>query len=284
MAFRGTMTGMTTMSNIQQTVRDLDRVENRIRQQRNVDARPILVVEGPTDLLVLRWHLPDVQIFPADGKGNALRAIRQLVAWGFSNVVAVVDRDFDDPTETDDIGVALHPYDTRDLEGMLIQLGVLAMVLDHQASATKLTAFGGSEALVEKLKDLLQPVSVLRSRNTADNLVLCFSKVDVSNQVDSKSLELRLAAYCKALLANSETSADLESLMAFSAGELLDGLGPRGKDVVAAGGVALRKVVGNLAVAATKEAVLTAQLHSSSGLMLAESGWLASLRRKLVGG
>jgi len=270
------------MSESTESVRGLDSLEDRIRQQRAVDNRPVLVVEGPSDLLMLREHLPNVLIFPADGKVNALRTVAMLVSWGFADVVAVVDRDFESSDEIDALSTVVHPYEYRDLEGMLVELGVLAHLLEHRSSRVKLAAYGGADKLVQYLKEIVAPMSALRLGNNRENLTLSFDRLDLALKVDKKTLEFDIEAYCAALVAVSDTLVDVSHLSKMSVDVPSDGLGPRGKDVVAAAGVALRFVVGDLPLEATREAGLTSQLHSSAAFALSKSSWLEDLRKKLL--
>ncbi|WP_382304510.1 hypothetical protein [Herbiconiux sp. UC225_62] len=271
------------MSDTSSSLRELDRVEDRIRQQRQWTDSPVLLVEGPDDLNVLRQHLPGVSIFPADGKANALRAVRSLQAWNIEDVLAVVDRDFDDPSQTQDIEGRLHPYARRDLEGMLIGLGVLAHVLEHQGSAAKLTACGGSEALVARLEEIAAPLTSLRDHNARHNYGLSFDGTDFVGKVDLRTLDFRMQAYCAALISRSETEVQIDTLVQAAATAVADDLGPRGKDVIALAGVALRRVAGSLAHAAVDEPVLTGQLHSSAGFLLSKDEWLSELKDRLIG-
>lgn len=271
----------TSMSEVPQSLRNLDRLEDRIRQQRGIDKRPALVVEGPTDLEVLRRHLPGVQIFPADGRKTALRTVSQLLAWGISDVIAVIDRDFEKEEELDQLALVVHPYEARDLEGMLIGLGVLDLIFEHQGSRDKLKAVGGSSTLIQRLMTVVEPVSALRRENSHQNLALSFSELDLAHKVDNRTLELDLAGFCTALVSVSDTTVGPHDLVELAKRPPVDSYGPRGKDLAALAGVALRSIAGTLPLQATREAIITAQLHSSSGLALSSSSWLAQLKAKL---
>lgn len=272
---------MNSMSEQTSSLRDLDRIEDRARQQREVDELPILLVEGPSDLLVLKAHLPNVHIFPTDGKTSALRAIRQLLQWGMANVIAVIDRDFDNPSDTADIGDALHPYEMRDLEGMLIEMGVLTSVIQYQGNREKIELFGGAESLVAKLVETARPLTALRSHNRKYNLALSFDELNIAHKTDLQTLEFEVLAFCSALMSVSDTEVKLAQLLSFAKTEVTDELGPRGKDVVSLAGVALRSVAGSLPLAATKEEVLNPQVLSSAGFALSASDWLRVLQAKL---
>lgn len=262
----------------QPSLRELDSVADRIRQHRQVYERPVLIVEGPEDRLVLGPHLEGVDIFPADGRTNALDAASRLHAWSIEDFVAVYDRDF--LPLADSIEMQAHPYDGRDLEHMLVGLGVLALVIDHQGSAAKLAQAGGSSALVERLIQIVEPVTKLRSANARHNLGLRFDDVDLASKIDLRTLTLKVISLHSALLAASDVVLAPSELLA-EVGAVPDGLEPRGKDVVSAAGVALRRVAGSLPSAVADVAVLTAQLHSSAGLALERSSWMARLRAKL---
>ncbi len=110
---------------------------------------------------------------------------------------------------------------------------------------------------------------------------LAFDKVDLASKIDLQSMELKFQAFCMALLAASESSLCLNDLLSAANETELDGLGHRGKDVLSAAGVALRRRVGSLQKAAVDEALLTSALHLSSGLPLSKSKWMRELKEKL---
>ena len=84
------------MSGRPSSLREYDNPADRIRQHRQASTSPLLIVEGPDDLLVLRPHLdPLVEIFPVDGKRNAAIVGTQLVEWAIGRFIVVVDHDFD---------------------------------------------------------------------------------------------------------------------------------------------------------------------------------------------
>lgn len=136
--------------------------------------------------------------------------------------------------------------------------------------------------MVNRLQSCVAPVTRLRLRNASENWGLAFDEVDLSTKIDQRDLTLKKLAYCSAIQRSSRGNIEFAIISATADDAALDdGLGARGKDVIAAAGVALRRVAGNLQLAATSESVLSAQVHSSSGLALANSEWLANLRAKL---
>lgn len=261
------------------SLRDLDRVEDRIRQHRQVESVPVLVVEGPDDLLLLRDHLRREVIFPADGKRNALRAMESLAAWSISGVRAILDADFDEPEQRTDTRILL--YEGRDLEGMLVLLGVLAHLLEHQGSASKLRNLGGPEELCRQLVREAHSIAEIRAANARESWGLRFDGVDVSPKVDRVTLKLDVSGFVAALIQASDTDVDAATVLSTVTGGTLDGRGPRGRDILAFAGRALRARVGSLQAAATTVDVLSRQLRSSSGLAVDRSDWLSSVRASI---
>jgi hypothetical protein len=275
-----------TMSERTPTLRELDRVEDRIRQHRQVEkSAPIILVEGTGDKNVLEPLLPDVQLFSTDGRTNALHAATKLQEWGVRNYVAVVDRDFDGDSEFEALGNIVYPYLGRDLEGMLITLGALHLILRHQSSASKVEAAGGLNKVVTQILDATKPVTALRRASRLNNWGLTFDAVKLHTKVDSSSLEINVHGYCAAVLSQSTTDANLGMLKEAATidpnGDDDDVASPRGRDALVVAGVALRRLLANLPAAACEEAILTAQLHSSSGLLLSQSDWLGGLRARM---
>lgn len=262
-------------------LRENDRIEDRIRLHRQVEKnRPLLVVEGPDDRRILEVHLDGVDIFPADGKKNVIRCARKLKTWNVASFVCVTDPDFDQADATSGIEDVHHPYAGRDLESMLISLGVLAIVLSHQGSEEKIAQCGGADALVERLVEQLAPVTALRLANARGEWGLSFDQVDLARKIDSRSLTLNVTGMCTALIQASQTEVTQAQLQAVVSTACHDA--PRGRDVVTAAGVALRSIAGTLPQAATSVNVLTAQLHSSATYWLARSVWLSELRMLLT--
>lgn len=259
------------------SMREFDRVEDRLRQHRQVEVSPIILVEGPTDILLLKQHISPNLIFVADGKGNALRAVNALHNWGISGVRAVVDADFDEASSVQYPPGVLF-YEKRDLEGMLISFGVLGIVLEHQGSAAKIRKAGGATDLVERLIQAAMAVAEIRWANARESWGLRFDSVDLSSKVDRRTLRLNLNGYVAALVQASDTIASIDDVLGAVSGGNLDGRGPRGRDAVAIAGVALRSKVGSLPVAAVGEEVLSGQLRSSAAFMLETSTWMMALR------
>ncbi len=259
------------------SLRDFDRVEDRIRQHRQVEKRAVLLVEGPDDLLVLKHHIPVELIFPADGKPNVLRAIDSLNEWQVTGVRAVIDADFDDSRDDETVLA----YDQRDLEAMLIELGVLASVLEHQGSAAKLAAEGGAAAVVAVLCAAALPIARLRQASRREGWGLTFDAVDIASKSDRRTLALRPDRYAAALVQASITTASIDDVRQALDHDEIDHRGPRGRDVMTFAGVALRQRVGTLQQAACEEPRLSAQIRSSGALALERSPWMSRLRRAL---
>ncbi|TDD58016.1 hypothetical protein E1263_20890 [Kribbella antibiotica] len=241
-----------------------------------------MIVEGSDDLLVLRDHISvDVSIFPANGRKNAITTAKTLLHWGFTDFVCVTDHDFDQPVAVADIAEVHYPYDRRDLESMLVTLGVLAAVLDHQGSQTKIATLGGSGALVQRIEEQVEPVTRLRAHNAQQNLGLAFDEVDLANKVDRTFLSLAVESYCAALVNASEAPISAKDALRITDAPYENLLGHAGKDTIAVAGVSLRKLAGTLEKAATAEPQLSAQVRSSAGLALAQSDWLRGLLHRL---
>ncbi|WP_152642045.1 hypothetical protein [Microbacterium azadirachtae] len=258
----------------------MDRIEDRIRQHRQVESGPILVVEGPDDLLLLRDHVPQEIIFPADGKRNVLRAMDSLAKWNLVGIRAIVDADFDEPEGgRDDPRVLL--YEGRDLEGMLILFGVLIHLLEHQGSVSKLDGAGGPQKIVGQLVQEAHIIAEIRAANERESWGLPFDKVDITGKADRRTLRLDLSRYVAALIQASDSEVKASVVLEVVVGDQLDGRGPRGRDVLAFAGLALRAQAGSLPAAATGVDVLGGQLRSSAGLAIAHSEWLSVVRESI---
>lgn len=259
------------------SLRNGDRVEDRIRLHRQADTRAAFVVEGPDDELLLSYHLPRAVFFPAGGRSNVISAAEALERWRVKRFVALVDADYL-PTPP----APVRCYQGRDLEGMLVQLGALEILIDHQGSRQKVANAGGSEALVARLVESASFLSALRAVNARDSLGLPFDSVDLFKKVDPNTLELSKRELCQALLARCSADVTPDELVDAALKVEDDGLGPSGKDVTGLAGVALRKLIGTLPHAVADPKYLLPHLRSGAILLVKESPWLATMSAEVA--
>jgi Protein of unknown function (DUF4435) len=260
-----------------QSLQEFDRPADRIRLHLQASSLVPLLVEGPSDVLVLKTHVRPVAFFPLNGRNNVLATIRSLVNAGIRSILGIVDRDFDSEDAFADVQDLLYPYDGVDLEGMLIDLGALSELLQHIGSLTKIEALGGSDAVVQSLRECIAPVSSLRLLSRREGLGLNFDEVNLQEKIDRKTLKLKVPNYCAALV--GKTGLSPTELEKRALGLATDA--HSGKDLAAAAGVALRHRAGSLPSAATVPSIITSQLRASSGLLLSGSGWIKGLVRRV---
>jgi hypothetical protein len=242
-----------------------------------VDDRVAVLVEGPDDELFLGVHLGDVVFFPAGGRSNVVSAAVALRSWNVRRFSALVDVDY--------LGAPPLPvkhYEGRDLEGMLVKLGALETLLEHQGSREKLATLGGAQALVQRLVNEASFLSALREVNAREGLGLPFDSVDIFKKVDQATLSIKKRELCQALLSRSSSGYTPDDLMQLASAIEDDGIGPSGKDVAGLAGVALRKVAGSLPHAAADVRFLLPHLRSGSALLVSRSTWLANFSAELA--
>lgn len=270
------------MTKATESLREYDRPADRIRQHMQASENPVLILEGYADLLVLKPLLDDVDVFHVDGKKNVISVARSLTGWSIEDFVCVSDPDFDDPDEVRDLDHVHHPYHANDLEALLIKLDVLATLLEHIGSASKLAALHGAPRLVEILINATSPVTALRENNSNLKWGIPFDDVPLAEKIDKSNLALRTDSYMRALINRMESPPPFESLcFAVQSGPSSKSV-YRGKDVMAFAGVALRKLAGNLQQAATDPDHLSAQLRSSGGYALSRCVWFIELKARLA--
>lgn len=260
-------------------LRQYDAPADRIRLHLQSSRARVLIVEGVTDAEVLGDILAGRSVFPVGSRGIVLQTAAELMTLGTMAFIAVIDLDFTPPPSGVDWDFVLHPYEERDLESMLIRLGALHRLLRYKGSSSKIALYGGIDALVGQLLEVVRPITRLRFENARRSLGLCFDAVRLEDKIDAKTLELRLDSYCAALAAASEVPA--APLKAIAAEEVTDVGAPRGKDVIAAASVALRRVGGSLPKAACEPEILGADLLAASSLLLRDSQWFSTLRKRL---
>ena len=262
------------------SLREFDSPADRIRQHRQADPRFVILVEGPDDELVLRNHVSDAVFFPVAGKKNVRNVADKLLEWGVTDLLCVVDRDFDGLTSGKRSGTRMLAYPCRDLEAWLIDIGVLGQVLEHLGSREKIDSLGGVGALVAQLVASVRPLENLRCQNSAGGHGLAFDLVDLCSKVDRKTGELQLGAYLDSLCRVSDSTVPRNRLSELVTIESPDDHGPRGKDVLSAACVALRSRAGSLSSQASGVDLVGSVLRSSSALAVSGSTWLRGLLRK----
>lgn len=246
---------------LKSSLRDFDRVEDRIRQHRQAIHDAVLIVEGPSDYYLLKEFFAAENIFPAQGKKNVIDAVSVLNSWGITGIRGLVDRDFEDPPKINSIIT----YDFRDLEGAIVNLGGLKTIVEAFGSASKIENAGGINSVVDTILTAVKPLTFLRAINHREQHHLKFDAVDIQGKIDRTSLELKTTSYATALNAVSDSNLGSDKIEWYlNNSQELDDLGPRGRDVLSWTGVALRKRVGTLSQAESRVQNLENALKISS--------------------
>jgi hypothetical protein len=213
------------------------------------------VVEGTSDEHFSQRILPEgIDIFIAGTRDTVLVTAHEVRAHGLTQVACLVDRDFDDVVgKAIAAGLPVVAYDGADLECMLFMSPALHTLLREFASDVKLKSFGGPEAVRRTILELVLPVARLRRANATHRWGVNFDGVDFGDRIKVSNLRLDLGPLADALLAASlgpsTTRKDLiEAARTSDAPECPQSGCPmvRGKDALAALGVALRRKLGNL--------------------------------------
>lgn len=258
-----------------------DRVEDRIRLHRQVEAVPMLIVEGHDDEVTLKPHVHRVRLFSAGSRTRVIEALRVLDGWGLKGIRGLIDADFED-----DVNAGLLPYnalvyEARDLESMLVSLGALSHVINHLGSSTKIDNAGGVEAVVGWIVSKLAPIEIVRGLNARLNWSLRFDAVALESKVDLRTVEINLERYVRAILQHSETDVTFVEVTDAMSSYERDDRGPRGKDMMTITGVALRRKFGGLSAANSDSEIVGRHLRSSAAFYLENSMWMRNLREAL---
>ncbi|MEV4744816.1 hypothetical protein AB0K21_00430 [Streptosporangium sp. NPDC049248] len=267
------------------SLREYDRLADRIRQHRQVDKSPVIITEGPSDVRLLsnafrqKW-----QYFPASTRSIALDAAKTLHEWRFARWACVVDRDFDDEVAgLERLGIPLHPYENADLEAMLSVTDAYTNFLSEFASAEKLEKWGGASAVMRAVHDAVAPITILRRANVENSWGLKFDDIDLSSKIDNRNLKLKVQPYCDALSGTVGNSPNQATLLEYANGsrELVQepicprGSTPyfRGKDFLCITGVALRSAIGSHKKEVTAADYLSRSLRLAGSGVIADSSW-----------
>lgn len=277
------------------SLRELDRLADRVRLHRQRDKRPFVIVEGPSDARILKraFRDEDIAYFPANTRSLALEAAETLEKWGESSFACVVDRDFDDAvTEIEKHLSSVHPYENADMEAMLSVSQAGIDLLLEIGSSEKIGKMGGVEKVALQLMSLLRPVTRLRRANVENGWGLAFDKVDLASKVDKKTMTLKVRPYCSAIFDKSESSPNVSVLVEYASGvqELSGepacprGSHPyfRGRDFLLVLGVALCGYCGTKRAQSVTQDSLESSLRLAGAEELRTSQWGKDLLR-LIG-
>ncbi|MER7779625.1 DUF4435 domain-containing protein [Streptomyces sp. NPDC096191] len=204
------------------SLRDYDRLADRIRLHRQVDKRPVIIVEGPSDERILgRAFGERVSYFSADTRNSALEESQKLHDWEQNYFLCVVDRDFDDAVgEYEHRKLPIHAYENADLEAMLAVSDVAAALIAEFGSANKIESKGGVTHIIERLHRLIEPVTLLRRANVENSWGLVFDAVDLRSKVDKRNLEFKTQGYCAALNETSDNAPGQRVLVQYATGKV----------------------------------------------------------------
>lgn len=278
------------------SLRELDCLADRIRLHRQGDSRPVIITEGPTDVRLLSraFHEKDLAFFPAGTRSLALTAARQLEEWGLQKFSCVVDRDFDhDVIAAEQDIPAIHAYENADMEAMLAVSKAGLDLLLELGSQEKLQALGGESKVIDRLFEILAPITLLRRANFENRWGLAFDQVDLAGKIDKKNMTLKIRPYCTALVEKTETAPDVSTLVDYASGVRELCLEPtcprgsrpyfRGRDFLAVLGVALCGFCGSKRSQSVTSDNLEGALRLAGAYELRISRWGAELLSLLEG-
>lgn len=256
------------------SLREYDVLADRLKLHRQVDHRPIVVVEGPSDERVLRPAISaaGAVAFVASGRVQVLQTAERLVSLNIDRAACVIDRDFDHAVEEAELrGHPVLAYEGADLEGMLLTSPAAIRLVEELSSDEKLKLYGGAVALLSSVRSRAEPISRLRHANAIHSWGVAFDRVDVTNKIDRTTLQLSLSSLCAALASTaSHTVSRMQLEQTAESGHLpicsaTDVTLVRGRDWLAFVSVALRKTVAGLPKEGTRVDILEAALRAAVG-------------------
>lgn len=261
-----------------------DDICGRIRQQFEIGPTSVLLVEGVDDQRVLESHFDGVQFFPCSGRENAIDVLRNVEPAGENQILAVVDHDFVDPEVPVSKRDRVFYYEGRDLEGMLIEFGVLANMLKFVGSEEKIRRLGGAEKFINRLKEEVSPLGRIRYANHINNWGINFGANSIADRLKQASPVIDWEKHCRRLVDNSSgCTASKKDLVDSLNSPLPDDFGPSGKDVLRLLSIYITKKAGSRTSQAGSFDVLLAHLHSSAAHWISKSDWKAEIQGALMG-
>lgn len=267
------------------SLRDYDSVSNRIRHSRQSDDRPVLVVEGPSDLRFFerigtgRWA-----IYPAGTRNAVATQVEEVISLGVDRVAGLMDRDFDNfVSECVDAGLPVVSFDEADLEACLLNTDCFIDVVQELASAKKLAQRGGVESLRQLAVQLAMLVGAVRTENALHGWGIDFESIDLIRRIDTGSLSLKLdgfSAVASRCAAGDVEVATIRTILETARDAAPDSLRFRGKDALLVVQLALKRHYGDMRI--EDEAVLPAMVRLRADSRLLELAPFVELDRILA--
>jgi hypothetical protein len=167
-----------------------DYYANEVRLRRSAHKGAFLIVEGSSDARFYRQQIDadHCQIVVAQNRDMALKVLGILQKDPAPDVIAIVDKDFDELNGTLPDLPNLFFTDTHDLETLLIQSPALEKLLGEFASEDKLARFG--QNLREVLLISGSAIGYLLWVSLQDAMHLKFEGIDFPRFVDEVTLKI----------------------------------------------------------------------------------------------
>jgi hypothetical protein len=167
---------------------------NRIRQRRTTHKGAFLIVEGSSDAkfygqMIDKNHCQLLP--PAQGRDKAIEALKILQKEPAPDVIAIVDKDFDELNGTLPTLPNLFFTDTHDLETLLLQSPAFEKLLNALVSEDKLARFGQDPREVLLISGSV--IGYLRWVSLQDTIHLKFEGINFSKFVDEVTLKINEA-------------------------------------------------------------------------------------------
>jgi Protein of unknown function (DUF4435) len=223
---------------------------NRVRQRRTMHKGAFLLVEGSSDARFYKQQIDTdhCQTVVGQNRDMAIAALKILQKSGAPDVIAIVDKDFDELNGTLPDLPNLFFTDTHDLETLLLQSPALEKLLNEFASEDKLAKFG--QDVREVLLISGSSIGYLLWVSLQDSMHLKFEGINFLKFVDDMTLEINEVKLIEEIK-NKTRKPDINTA------ELQERLGKqkndshdpwqvcRGHDLISILAVGLRKAIGS---------------------------------------
>ncbi|HLO85714.1 MAG TPA: DUF4435 domain-containing protein [Nostocaceae cyanobacterium] len=174
-----------------------ERLADQIRLRRSAHSGTFIIVEGADDEKFYERFVDqqNCKLAIADGKDNAIGALKILETGNFTGVLAIVDADFSRLEEDLPNNPNLLLTDYHDLEIMLFNSPALDKVMRELGSEEKIKAFGKNIFLT--LLEAGKIIGYLRWTSLKFNLNLKFEDLTFSKFLDPKTLIIDIVKLIK---------------------------------------------------------------------------------------
>lgn len=174
-----------------------------------------LYVEGRDDIkLISRLVKPEVYVGFCKGKAKVCELMEKVEQSRLKNVVAIVDKDYDELLNSESYIDGLYYTDGTDMESTILKVEkTVEKILLEYADSAKVDDYNSNHIpmLVARVYEICSQVGKLRLTNQKYDMGLKFKEVAITDYID-RDLNFDFAMFSDAIITNSEKEDNADSI------------------------------------------------------------------------